>query len=74
MILKFEGIDNWSRPIFKDDKNNRYGATCQLFSYGTTGEEVIARLNPHELSYFGKGLGCEPSGTEFDTSNLTLLP
>ena len=32
IILTFEGIDDWNRPIFKDSIGNRFGDTENLFN------------------------------------------
>lgn len=61
--LKFEGIDDWFRPIFKDiDSRDRYGdVTCSK-----TGKPavVIEYYKEHLdlLEYFGHSFGCEPNG------------
>lgn len=61
--IKFEGIDDWHRPIFKDiNSKDRYGdVTCSK-----TGkpEDVINfyEYRTQLLEYFGTSFGCEPHG------------
>jgi len=62
LVLKYEGIDEWSRPIFKDENNKRYGSVCNLMPYGVTKEEVLERVTPFDLCYFGNTFNCEPHG------------
>ena len=71
--LKFEGIDNWNRPIFKDLNNNRYGSVCTLFRFTATYEDVIKKLSVFNLSYFGKTFGCEPFGASINPDNFILV-
>tara|TARA_R110000851_G_scaffold202455_2_gene354205 strand:+ start:1432 stop:1821 length:390 start_codon:yes stop_codon:yes gene_type:complete len=70
--IKFEGIDYWNRPVFKDTKSDiRYGDVNNLFSYHEI-EELndkwkkfleMYKENPHfYLQYFGRSFGCEPNG------------
>lgn len=70
--LKYEGIDDWNRPVFKDvNSNNRFGDVNNLFSYSEVEEEHPRWLDfKHAieddansyLEYFGKSFGCEPYG------------
>lgn len=69
--IKFEGIDDWNRPVFKDTKSNiRYGDVNNLFSYHDIEENdkwkktlKLYKENPHfYLEYFGRSFGCEPNG------------
>lgn len=66
--LTFKGIDDWNRPIFKRvDKNQYFGDTDNLFSWGASKEEVMEFYKDRDLNsclcYFGTSFGCEPSGT-----------
>lgn len=63
--IKFRGIDNWNRPVFKDvNSKSHFGSTCRLFGYEEDPEKVkkFFRANPGELEYFGAYFGCEPNG------------
>lgn len=63
--LKFIGIDNWNRPVWKaPDKKKYYGSVNELFSYGATKEEVLKKVDTYGLCYFGDHFGCEPMGTK----------
>jgi hypothetical protein len=66
--IKFRGIDDWNRPIYKV-ANNKYkslhfGSTNTLFDY----EDSAAKVNDYfidhmdELKYFGDHFNCEPHG------------
>lgn len=65
ITVKFHGIDNWNRPIFKDIKSRRYyGSTEKLFSYDATAKQIIAKVSASDLTYFGSYFNCEPMGTK----------
>ena len=66
--LKFRGIDDWNRPVFKS-ANDRYkslhfGSVTTLFNYDDSSEKVTEYFKNHldELEYFGDHFGCEPHG------------
>lgn len=62
--LKFRGIDDWNRPVFKDvDSSIYFGCTEKLFDWNADEKEVIEyfKENPH-LEYFGSSFNCEPNG------------
>lgn len=66
--LTFKGIDDMNRPIFKRvDKQQYFGDTDNLFSWGASKEEVLEFYKGKDLNsclyYFGDSFGCEPSGT-----------
>jgi hypothetical protein len=62
--LKWVGVDNWNRPVWKaPDKREYYGSVNQLFSYEDTEETVLKKVSTYELCYFGNHFGCEPMGT-----------
>lgn len=66
--IKFEGIDSWDRPIFKDiDSEERYGSTGILCN---TKKEVEA-ITVFDLCYFGNSFGCEPMGTP--ANNIEII-
>lgn len=60
--LKFEGIDSWNRPVFKDRHNNRYGSVDVLMEYDAEAHEVEDNVTADDLLYFGSTFGCEPMG------------
>ena len=72
LVLVYEGIDDFSRPVFKDDKNNRYGSVSVLFFYGTTKKEVLDVIMPFDLCYFGTKFNCEPLGTPIPERYKTI--
>lgn len=63
--VKFEGFDDWGRPVFKDvDTCIRYGSV-DLLGYDRTKEEIIRTIKeaPEKyLCYFGSTFNCEPNG------------
>jgi len=62
--LIFVGIDNWNRPVFKaENRKEYYGSVNELFSEGSTKEEVLSKIDEYDLCYFGDHFGCEPMGT-----------
>jgi hypothetical protein len=62
-LIKFKGIDSWSRPVFKTvDKPEYFGSVTTLFDYNATEEDVLKRIHVSELEYFGDHFGCEPHG------------
>lgn len=70
-LVKFVGIDDWNRPIFKVLEKNYYLSDVHnLFDYGTTEEEIIEfykdkELNRH-LTYHGSKFDSEPMGNRLD--------
>ena len=63
--LKFVGIDNWNRPVWKaPDTKEYYGSVTELFDYEATEEEVLKKVDTYCLCYFGDHFGCEPMGTD----------
>lgn len=76
--LKFVGIDNWNRPVFRNEKKY-YGSVDSLFNDEAEAERVIERLtiednNLHEeIVYFGTYFNCEPMGNPIsETINIIL--
>lgn len=68
--IKFKGIDDWNRPVWKVvDKQIYFGSTMillpdkGLFPKGTT-EEVnnYFRENQNKIELFGSSFNCEPHG------------
>ena len=65
ITVKFEGIDDWNRPVFKNiESNSRYGSTNKLYGYKEFQESGLDffKKNPQELEYFGRSFNCEPHG------------
>ena len=63
--IKFRGIDDWNRPVFKSvTTNNYYGSVHILFSWDDTKEKVLEYFKDHmdELEFFGNHYNCEPWG------------
>ena len=71
--LKFVGIDDWNRPVFKDEGAASpyfYGDTQHLFALDTQEWEVLRFYKDKDLHesivFFGNYFGCEPSGEHVD--------
>jgi hypothetical protein len=63
--LKWVGVDNWNRPVWKaPDQKAYYGSVNELFDYEAKEEEVLKKVDIFGLCYFGDHMGCEPMGTE----------
>ena len=63
--VKYVGIDNWNRPIFKPISKNSisyYGSTDILFPYGESESEVKKKVTAEDLVFFGTKFNCEPRG------------
>ena len=61
--LKFYGIDNFNRPIFKDIENKQfYGCVNKLFNHNENVNDVLKIVKKEDLTYFGKSFNCEPLG------------
>ena len=61
ILIKFEGIDFWNRPIFKSlETKSRYGSVEILCDYNETEKKVLEKVNEDDLLYFGNSFGCEP--------------
>ena len=62
--VKFAGIDSWNRPVFKDiDRPMYYGSVNILFPYDATEKEVLEKIRPLDLEFFGISFDCEPYGS-----------
>lgn len=72
MQVKFEGIDYWHRPVFKQvDGENRFGSVDLLF---TNEEEAKARITADDLIYFGVTFDLDdPQGTLIKKGALTIV-
>jgi len=65
MDIKFEGVDCWNRPVFKDvDSKARFGSVQTLFNDNDDVAIIVKyfKSNIYELEYFGNVFGCEPHG------------
>ena len=61
--IKFEGIDSWNRPVFKNIKSkSRYGCVFVLFDFYAPEKEVLSKIDEKSLLFFGNKFGCEPLG------------
>lgn len=61
--LKFYGIDNFNRPIFKNiEKKQFYGCVNKLFNHNENVNDVLKIVKKEDLTYFGKSFNCEPLG------------
>ena len=65
--VKFEGIDDFNRPVFKSVNNrNRYGSTDELFSHDAKEKYVLRCMGEIKtLSFFGTRFNCEPTGGNY---------
>lgn len=81
LFLKFEGVDDFSRIIFKDvNSNRRYGSVITLYSDGdvfpiASVEEVKQYFRNHteEIEYFGTKFNCEPMGEIDPRLRITIV-
>ena len=68
MDIKFRGIDDWNRPVFKDIDSPIYiGDVNKLWTYNELGENnhiINTYYKQHigELEFFGTSFNCEPHG------------
>lgn len=76
IFIKFRGIDDFNRPIFKDIKSPaHFGCVNKLYSGGTKPKEIIEyfKENSSSLLYFGNRFNCEPEGTKSDILNFIIV-
>ena len=80
--IKFEGVDNWNRPIFKDVNSKwRFGDVNNLFSYHHTSlngklKNYLSKCKKDPnfyLQYFGSSFDCEPNGGLADDIQLKIV-
>lgn len=77
--LKFEGIDDWNRPVFKKtDSNIRLGDVNKLWTYNELGKKNETLLNYYRenidaLEYFGRSFNCEPHGGKLKEHCLLVI-
>ena len=50
--LQFISIDDWNRPVFKDEKGRYFGDTENLFKYGTSKEEVYDFYKDKDMNIY----------------------
>ena len=73
-VLKFEGIDDWNRPIFEQEETSlRFGSVDILFGGNDKPEDIIKKLEGTEIVYFGISFGCEPMGLSIPNSAIKLI-
>jgi hypothetical protein len=72
MEIKFEGIDYWNRPVFRQvDGDNRFGSVDLLCS---NTDEVKERISADDLVYFGTTFDeDDPQGTPLKKGALTII-
>ena len=65
--VTFKGVDKFNRAVFvekRTGKRSRYfGVLSPLFEYSATEKDVLEKVTPEDLVYFGDSFGCEPYGT-----------
>lgn len=74
--LKFEGIDDWYRPIFKDvDSNIRFGDVNKLFTWEEwkAGGMEYYKKDSGGLEYFGTSFNREPNGGRAECWKLNIV-
>lgn len=74
--IKFKGIDNFNRPVYKDINSNMYfGSTKSLFAYDKNFKDINDYLkeNLNELEYFGNSFNCEPHGGHNDKYKFNII-
>lgn len=79
--LKFKGIDDFSRPVFKQvGKNIYFGSTTILFPDkelfpNESIEEIneYFRNNQNKIELFGSKFNCEPNGGNSSKWKFTII-
>jgi hypothetical protein len=63
ITIKFRGIDDWNRPVFKHTNSNTYYGDCNCNKIGFP-KDIIEyyKNNIEKLEYFGTSFNCEPHG------------
>jgi len=75
ICVRFAGIDDWNRPVFKDmAKNVFYGFTNVVFSHGASEDEVFQEIDPNTIEYFGTQFNCEPWGGLDHRQRVIVVP
>lgn len=72
--IRFRGIDDWHRAVFKDVNSNTYYGDCNCNKTGKP-EDVISyyKENIHLLEYFGTHFNCEPNGGLNPNTKLNII-
>lgn len=75
--LKFRGIDDWYRPVFKDvDSSIHFGDVHKLWTWEEAKDGKIQeyyRLHPEALEYFVTSFNCEPTGGRQEFFKFKIL-
>lgn len=75
--LQFISIDDWNRPVFKDEKGRYFGDTENLFNYGIGKEDVYNFYKDKELHehiyFFGMSFNCESEGIKIKQEVKIIL-
>lgn len=77
--LKFIGIDDFYRPVFKDvDSTLYFGDVNKLWNYAGSGEKYNKLINYYkenlnQLEYFGDKFNCEPVGGRQDYFKFNIV-
>lgn len=62
--VRFEGIDDWGRPVFKDVLSSQRYGSVDVLCYGAGPEDVARKVSASDLTYFGDEFNCEPYGSD----------
>lgn len=80
LILIYDSIDDWNRPVFKHIHSNLYfGSTTRLVpdkDLGLIDEQSIVKYfneNSDLLEYFGSSKDCDPIGTRLVGYTIKVL-
>jgi hypothetical protein len=73
--LKFRGMDDWHRPVFKDVNSSLHFGSTKLFNGPISNEEIIKyfKEHPEELEFFGERFNCEPHGGRREFFKFNIL-
>lgn len=74
--LKFKGIDDFGRAVFKDIESTLYfGSVSSVYNINTPEEFIINyfKENTNELEYFGDRFNCEPHGGKQDFFKFKII-
>lgn len=75
--LKFRGIDDWNRPVFKDiDSSLHFGDVNKLWGWEEAKDgkiEEYYKNSPSSLEYFGSSFNCEPHGGTQDFFRFNII-
>lgn len=74
--LKFRGIDDWNRPVFKDmDSSLHFGDVNKLWGWEDDKKDIqeYYKNHPFSLEYFGDKFNCEPHGGKQDFFKFKII-